>query len=86
MAKIETYELTALHAALKKLATKNMAASGITIDLQHLDDAAIGRLDFHGELLPKLIPVLLESIEQTLQMRRDMACSDLNAITKILGE
>ena len=85
MAEIKTWELVGLHTALKKLATKNMAASGITVELSYLDGVDMGKLDFHGELLPKLIPVLLESIEMTLKMRLDAATSDVRAIHRILG-
>lgn len=82
---IPTYELTMLHDSLMKLAKKNMAASGIRIELSNLDDSSIGTMDFHGELLPKLIPVLLASIEQTLTMRLETAKSDVNAISRCLG-
>ena len=88
MAKIETYELVTLHKNLTALKKKNMGASGIRIDMRYLGENGnnIGSMEFLGEYLPELIPVLLASIEETLGTRRTMANSELAGIRTILPE
>lgn len=86
--KIETYELATLYERLLILQKKNMDASGVRIKINYFGDPIqeIGCLDFQGEHLAALIPILLDSIKETLGFRRVMLKADLAIITRIIGE
>lgn len=86
MNKIETYELTHLMKQLKDIAKKDYTGSGIRLEIAHLDGTAIGEMEFIGELLPKLIPVLLDSLKVTLGMRLARANSDMLKIQAALAK
>jgi hypothetical protein len=80
----ETYELTHAYKELKRLLGRDMTASGVHIRVEHIGGAEVCEFQFLGERLPELIPVLLASLTETLEMRRDTARSDLIKIERAL--
>lgn len=86
MKKIETYELTHLYKQLVDISKKDMTASGIHIEMKKLDGCAIGEMDFIGEMLPELIPILLKSLNETLILRASQARDDLMKIDSALAK
>lgn len=86
MDSIPTYELTHVTKRLKELSKRDMTCSGIRIEMTELDGTPIGEMDFVGELMPKLIPVLIESLTETLALRRDLARSDIGKIDLALNQ